>query len=662
MIIRRSASHRLPARSLLAAALALGLAVAVPDVRAASGSASLFGDYLAGRFAASQRDNKAAAEFFRDALRKDPQNEVLLERAFVLELAAGNMEGVGDLAQALVKVDRTHRLARLTLGVRALRVRQYAAALRDFSESSGAGPIAEMTRTLMIAWSHQGAGKLDAALKELAGLDGADWMAIYRAYNSALIAEVSGNRKLAGEHYAEAYRLDPSVLRVAEAYARFLARNGRADEAREVVAAYDKVSVGHPHMTAITDALDAGRTPAPIVDGTAAGAAESLYEIGALLAREGGEDHAVVYMQLALHLDPKAALPLLALADIYEQQESYALSTAAYAAIPKSSPLYASAQIQRAHNLNAMDKFDEARAVLEKRIKEDPRDIEAIRALGDMYRGRERFEEGAVTYGRAIALLGAIEERHWTLFYFRGICLERSKQWPKAEADFRKALDLVPDQPFVLNYLGYSWVDQGINLEAAMSMIRKAVQLRPDDGYIVDSLGWAHYRLGNIEDAVRELERAVELKPEDPVINDHLGDAYWRAGRRLEARFQWQHARELKPEPDNLERIIFKLKNGLSAAQTEGTQYAAATAGAAGDEAADQAGKTAAPEDRVVTSDAAVPDGGGKAYRVRPGDTLWDLAQRFYGDGNAFHRILDANQDLLRDADTITPGQTIRIP
>jgi Flp pilus assembly protein TadD len=115
----------------------------------------------------------------------------------------------------------------------------------------------------------------------------------------------------------------------------------------------------------------------------------------------------------------------------------------------------------------------------------------------------------------------------------------------------------------VLNYLGYSWVDQGINLDEGMKMIRRAVEQRPDDGYIVDSLGWAYYRTGNIEEAVKNLERAVELKPDDPTINDHLGDAYWKTGRHLEAQFQWQHALQLKPEADEQKKIEEKIKVGL---------------------------------------------------------------------------------------------------
>jgi Flp pilus assembly protein TadD len=213
--------------------------------------------------------------------------------------------------------------------------------------------------------------------------------------------------------------------------------------------------------------------------------------------------------------------------------------------------------------LDALDRTDEAKKRLEKLIADNPKDTEAIMALANILRGRKEFAQCGDVYGKAIANVAVPEKSNWVMFYFRGICYERSKQWPKAEADLKKALDLYPDQPLVLNYLGYSWIDQGTNLEEGMNMIRRAVEQRPDDGYIVDSLGWANFRVGNYPEAVKELERAVELKPDDPTINDHLGDAYWRVGRVLEAHFQWSHAKDLKPEPEDLPKIEEKLKAGL---------------------------------------------------------------------------------------------------
>ncbi|MBT4908349.1 MAG: tetratricopeptide repeat protein, partial [Rhodospirillaceae bacterium] len=177
----------------------------------------------------------------------------------------------------------------------------------------------------------------------------------------------------------------------------------------------------------------------------------------------------------------------------------------------------------------------------------------------------ERYAEAVVAYDAAVARTGALVPRHWFLLYSRGVSLERTKEWARAEADFLQALELSPDQPLVLNYLGYSWLEQGMHLERAQAMIEKAVSLRPNDGYIVDSLGWAFYRLGDYDRAVRQLERAVELMPNDPVINDHLGDALRQAGRRLEARFQWTRSIELGAEEEAAAIIRRKLSRGLQA-------------------------------------------------------------------------------------------------
>jgi Flp pilus assembly protein TadD len=300
-----------------------------------------------------------------------------------------------------------------------------------------------------------------------------------------------------------------------------------------------------------------------MVDTPQAGAAEVLYGLGAALGRRGGEDLGLIYLQLALYLAPNQPLALLSLADLYEQMKNSQLAIKIYERVPQNSPLRRNAEIQLAVNLDTLERSEEAKQRLGKLIADRPDDLDAIMALGNILRGRKVFDECADVYGKGIATIAKPERPNWLIFYFRGICNERAKKWGQAEADLKAALKLFPDQPHVLNYLGYSWIDQGIHLDEGMRMIRRAVEQRPDDGYIVDSLGWAYYRLGNHDEAVKHLERAVELKPDDPTINDHLGDVYWKTGRTLEARFQWSHARDLKPEPDDLAKIKQKLVSGL---------------------------------------------------------------------------------------------------
>ena len=526
-------------------------------------SLTMSGSYLAARHASVERDANSAAAFYRSALRTDPKNNELLDRAFISSLADGDIDEAVKLADRILTVDKSNRVARLVVGVRDLKQKKYPAAQLNINQSIR-GPITDLVATLLSGWASYGAGDSKTAVANIDKLTGPEWYPIFKDLHSGMILELAGKEKDAGVRLERAYKLDNSMLRVADAYARWLSRNKDEAAATGVYEAFDKKLARHPLVQEGLRETKAGKKLAPLVDTAQAGAAEALYGIGATLTRRGGEDLALVYLQLALYLNPNHSLALLSLADLYESVKKPAMAIKVYERMPANSPLKRNAQIQLATNLDAADRSDEAIKILKGVTAEDPKDIEAIMALGNIERGRKKFADCAQTYSQGIDVLpAATEKTTWVYYYYRGICEERSKQWSKAEVDMRKALDLQPEQPHVLNYLGYSWIDQGINLDEGMKMIKRAVDQRPDDGYIVDSLGWAYYRIGNYEDAVKNLERAIDLKPEDPTINDHLGDAYWRIGRTLEAKFQWAHARDLKPEPEELPKIETKIENGL---------------------------------------------------------------------------------------------------
>ena len=520
------------------------------------------GSYLAARHASVERDATNAAAFYRSALRSDPKNNELLDRAFISSLAEGNIEEAVKLADRVLAIDKTNRVARLVVGVRDLKMKKYAAAQTNINQSVR-GPITDLVATLLAAWATTGAGDSKAAIASIDKLAGPEWYPIFKDLHAGMILDFANKPKDAGARFERAYKLDESALRVADAYARWLSRNQGDEAALTVYEDFNKKLARHPLVLEGIKETKAGKKLAPLVDSVQAGAAEALYGIGASLTRRGGEDLALVYLQLSLYLAPNHSLALLSLADLYESVKKPAMAITIYEKVPANSPLKRNAQIQQATDLDAADRSDEAIKILKQVTADDPKDLEAIMALGNIERGKKKFAECAQTYTQGIDALPAVEKSSWVYFYFRGICMERSKQWAKAEADMKKALELQPEQPHVLNYLGYSWIDQGINLDAAMKMIKRAVDQRPDDGYIVDSLGWAYYRTGNYDEAVKTLERAIDLKPEDPTINDHLGDAYWRIGRTLEANFQWAHARDLKPEADELPKIEAKIANGL---------------------------------------------------------------------------------------------------
>jgi tetratricopeptide (TPR) repeat protein len=550
------------------------------------------GSYLAARHAGVERDAASAAEFYRSALRADPKNNELLDRAFISSVADGDIDEAVKLAERILTVDKTNRVARLVVGVQELKQKKYAAAQLNINQSVR-GPITDLVATLLSSWATYGAGDTKGALANIDKLTGPEWYPIFKDLHAGMIDELSGKDKDAGVRFERAYKLDDSMLRVTEAYARWLSRNKTEAQATAIYEAFDKKLARHPLVLEGIRETKAGKKLPPLVDSAQAGAAEALYGIGATLIRRGGEDLALVYLQLALYLQPTHSMALLSLADLYESVKRPQMAIKVYERVPDSSPLKRNAQIQLATDLDSADRSDEAIKILKEVITNDPKDLEAVMALGNIERGRKKYADCVGTYSQGIdALPAGNDKANSVYYYYRGICEERSHQWPKAEADMKKALELQPDQPHVLNYLGYSWIDQGVNLDDGMKMIKRAVEQRPDDGYIVDSLGWAYYRIGNYDEAVKNLERAVDLKPEDPTINEHLGDAYWHVGRKLEAKFQWSHARDLKPEPEDLPKIEAKIANGMP-----DDQSSAAAAASSDDNKKKEDGKEAGKEE-----------------------------------------------------------------
>ena len=528
----------------------------------ASSHVSASGSFLAALHASRERDAGAASTFYRSALRSDPRNNDLLERTFLSVLLDGDVEEAVRLADRVLQVEKDDRIARLVLGVRAIKQKQYQVARQQIAQSVR-GPITDLAAALLTAWTQATPAESKAAVDAIDKLSGPDWYGIFKDLHAGMILDAAGQKKDAGKRLERAYQLDATALRVVQAYGSYQSRNGSKDDALKTFKAFDDQLPRHPLITEAIADLNAGKKLPILVDSPQAGAAEVLYGLGAALGHRGGEDLGLIYLQLSLYLVPSHQLALLSLADLYEGLKKPELAIKTYERISPSSPLERSALIQRAIDLDGSDRSDEAKADLEKLIATAPTDLDAIMALGNVLRGRKEFAECADAYSKGIATMPMPDKSAWTWFYFRGICYERSKDWPKAEADLKKALELFPDQPHVLNYLGYSWVDKGMNLDEGMRMITRAVEQRADDGYIVDSLGWANYRIGKYEEAVKQLDRAVELKPEDPTINDHLGDAYWKVGRMVEARFQWAHARDLGPDPEDLPAIEAKLKSGL---------------------------------------------------------------------------------------------------
>lgn len=527
-------------------------------------SRSLAGSYLSGRFARAEHETGEAAKFYRSALQQDPTSEVLLEQSFLMEASEGHFDRATELAKQVIKQQPNHRMARLLLGLKAFDNGEYKAADEHFKKAE-TGPIGELTSALARAWVDLAEGDTTRALKRLKLRRQADWAQFYLQYHRALIADIGGRKSIAREAYNSVFDRDNRTLRTAIAFARHAAHGNDLRQAKSILHSHLEASDGdgHPLARELLSEIGSGSKIDLLITSPRQGLAEVFYGLGEALVSEGGVSIGILYLQMALYLEPQQPFALAALANAHETTRRYEAAIEVYERIPKGTALQPAIDIRKALNLNSLDRVDEATALLERVARENPKDIKALEALGNIMRSRKRYEEAASYYTRVINQLEKPEAKDWVHFYSRGTCYERLKRWPEAERDLKKALELSPDQPLALNYLGYSWIDQNRNLHEGMKLIEKAVSLKPDDGYIVDSLGWAHYQLGNYSRAVGLLEQAVELRPEDPVLNDHLGDAYWQVGRHREARFQWDQALSLNPEPEDLAKIQKKLAEGL---------------------------------------------------------------------------------------------------
>jgi len=402
-------------------------------------------------------------------------------------------------------------------------------------------------------------------------MTGPDWFKVFTDYQLGTMALVSGDTNAARTHLTAAITNEEAVatapdtfMRAVMALARLEAAAGNKQKALDAISVGDGMISNYAPLKALRESIESGEKPAQQITDASQGAASVLFSIGAALNRQGAEDMVSLYLQVSHALDPESADTLILLGGIAEKLEKPEQAISYYEKVPANSPMRRISELQLGLALAGSEKVEEARQHLKALIAADPSDLRSYLAYGSVLSDAKDYKEMAASYDKAVEVIGPVPKQgDWTIFFQRGIAYERLKKWDQAEPNFKKALELNPEQPQVLNYLGYSWVDMNRNLEEGLDMIRRAVELRPDDGYIVDSLGWAYYRMGRFEDAVAELERAVQLRAGDATINDHLGDAYWRVGRKLEAVYQWNRALISEGDDVNRDQIKEKIDKGL---------------------------------------------------------------------------------------------------
>lgn len=521
------------------------------------------GFYLAARAADEGGDVAKAADFMAQALKRDPGNTELLREAFQLKLAAGRIEEASELAKRLAAALPDNQLGNVVLALEEARAGRFAESAARMAKLPRVG-LGNILGPLMEAWALEGEGKTAEALKALDQLSSVRGFAVLRDFHAGFINEHAGRAAEAESAFKATLAAESSPsFRVINALADFYARQNRLKEALALFDDYVKNNSETVRLELTVKALKSGVKPRQHPQNAVEGMAEALFDVGSALRQDEGTRLALQLLRLSLDMEPDLTIARVSLADILDADRRDDEALALFRGVNPDSPLYFSAHLRIADVLREEDKLDEAVKELDTLAEQWPNNFEPLATEGDYLRSADRFADAVKAYDRAIARVKTVKTQDWSLFYARGVALERAGDWARAEKDFLESLKLSPDQPSVLNYLGYSWVDRGENMDKAKGLIERAVELKPNDGYIVDSLGWVLYREGQFERAVTSLERAVELRPDDPVINDHLGDAYWRVGRLDEARFQWLRALTLKPEPDLKTQIGAKLEHGL---------------------------------------------------------------------------------------------------
>jgi tetratricopeptide (TPR) repeat protein len=459
------------------------------------------------------------------------------------------------------------QIAELVLAADEASREDYAALL---AASTDGRDLGDLVNALVAAWSKAGEGKMSEALAAFDTLSQTKGLEAFGYYHKALALASVGDFEgaddiLSGRASGPIYVMRRGVV----AHLQILSQLERNADA---LALLDR-SFGtnpDPIVDDLRRRLQAGEPlPFDTVRTARDGIAEAFFSVATALEGEADPVYTLLHLRVAVFLRPDHSDAVLLTAEVLETLGQHQLAAETYATFPPEDPNFVSAEIGRAESLRSQGNADGAIEAMQALARSHGNLLQVQFALGDMLRMEDRFDEAEVAYSAAIDLLPEASPEHWILFFYRGIAHEQSKDWTPAEADFRRALDLNPTQPQVLNYLGYGLVDRGEKLDEALGMIEKAVAADPDKGYIIDSLAWALFRLGRYDEALAPMERASLLEPVDPIVTDHLGDVYWKVGRKLEAQFQWRRALSFAPTDKDAERIRRKLDLGLDAVMQE---------------------------------------------------------------------------------------------
>lgn len=521
-----------------------------------------FGEYLAGRHALFNNQYDVAADNYLEAIMQDPENIELMQFSLSVFVAAGRFEDALNVNESLKELEAQNDVSYILDFFSKTKNGTYDEALSSIDTLSNTG-IMNLVKPFFLSWIDAAKGS-SLEIDTLANtFDDGNNFNFFNYFQTGLIYEYLGDFNKAESFYSRGLNEKGLLnLRAVEAYGRILKKNGKTEKAISILEDYIDQAPANEQLKATLIKVRNDEEFAPFVSSLDEGFAEIFYTVSTILMQDNVKSIATNFLQYAAFFKPEFPLVHFLQAQIFENEDFYRGAQNEFDKIKSDSPLYFQSKLQRAWLYNDMDRPEETISALLKLEEEYPDNREVLNSIAEFYRMNERFAEAIPAYSKVIDNIQEENVRDWIIYYTRRIVFDQEKRWAEAEKDFKKALEIRPEQPMVLNYLAYSWVDRGLNFIEAKKMLIRAVELRPNDGYIVDSLGWALYKMGDYEEAVPILERAAQLETQDWAINDHLGDAYWTVGRKNEARFQWRHALSLSPDEDKIDLIKSKIKDG----------------------------------------------------------------------------------------------------
>lgn len=520
------------------------------------------GAYLAGRQAAASNDFAVVETYFREALQDDTKNPFLLETLLASQVNLADFDAAAGTARRINDAGLGSQVSHLVLTSVYAKADDWTGLLEAFESGESVSPLVD---GLAQAWAALGRGEMSAAIESFDTVIETEGMSAYGAYHKALALASVGDFEGAEVIFSSPPRGGAFSARAAFAHAKVLSQLERNDDALQMLSTVFGDSQD-PTLSALRAQLTADEMIAyDEVTNAQEGIGEVAFMIAGLLRGETPDAYTLLYARVAEYLDPNNTNSILTSAELLERLGRYELADAAFARVSPNDPAFPLAELGRVDVLLRAERVEAAIEVAQGLARSHP-DLPNVHSkLGDVLRRNDRYAEAVPAYDAALDLYGQDDPSRWLVYFTRAISHHQLDQWPAAEADFRAALDLNPDQAQVLNYLGYSLVERGEKLDEALEMIETAVAAEPENGAIVDSLGWVYFQLGRFEDAVDPMEKAAALEATDPIINDHLGDVYWAVGREIEANFQWNRALSFDPDEELAARIRLKLELGLDA-------------------------------------------------------------------------------------------------